>query len=190
MVSGTGVIIGEDLIEGHSCTMCVVLLVTVGVGVLGTVQVNREPEVARQPRGITLRSMRTEIINHAKERTESLSWYSGDQLGQLMGILKERYCQDTLVQLLRRIAIMIENRIRCSGDDRVRSEFFDLVTGCDCSLYEAKVAHELEYQVVKPSCARQRETRGIELSRASTEKLVELGSDKPRLRSSTVVRWR
>ena len=34
------VIIGEDLIEGHSCTMCVVLLVTVGVGVLGTVQVN------------------------------------------------------------------------------------------------------------------------------------------------------
>ena len=37
VVSGTGVIIGEDLIEGHSWTMGVVLLVTVGVGLLGCV---------------------------------------------------------------------------------------------------------------------------------------------------------
>ena len=31
VVSGTGVIIGEDLFESHSWTMGVVLLVTVGV---------------------------------------------------------------------------------------------------------------------------------------------------------------
>ena len=34
VVSGTGVTIGEDLSEGHSWTMGVVLLVTVGVGLL------------------------------------------------------------------------------------------------------------------------------------------------------------
>ena len=37
MVSGTGVIIGEDLIEGHSGTMGVVLRVTIGVGLLSCV---------------------------------------------------------------------------------------------------------------------------------------------------------
>ena len=37
VVSGTGVIIGEDLFEGHSWTMGVVLLVRVGVGLLGCV---------------------------------------------------------------------------------------------------------------------------------------------------------
>ena len=77
MVSGTGVIIGEDLLEGRSWTMGVVLLVTVGVGLLscvcavfdphlptGNVHVTREPEVAWQPSGMTLRSTRNEIINH------------------------------------------------------------------------------------------------------------------------------
>ena len=34
VVSGTGVIIGEDLFEGHSCAMGVMLLVTVGVVLL------------------------------------------------------------------------------------------------------------------------------------------------------------
>ena len=37
VVSFTGVIIGEDLIEGHSWTMGVVLFVTVGVGLLSCV---------------------------------------------------------------------------------------------------------------------------------------------------------
>ena len=37
MVSGTGVITGEDLIEGHSWKMGVVLLDTVGVGLLSCV---------------------------------------------------------------------------------------------------------------------------------------------------------
>ena len=78
VVSGTGVIIGEELFEGHIWTMNVcVLLITVGVGLLccmcavfdphlptGTVHVTREPEVAWQPSGMTLRSMRNEIINH------------------------------------------------------------------------------------------------------------------------------
>ena len=90
----------EDLFEGHSWTMGVVLLVTVGVALLscacavfdphlptGNVHVTREPEVARQPSGMTLRSTRAEIINYVKERTWSLSLYSGDQLGQLMVML-------------------------------------------------------------------------------------------------------
>ena len=37
VVSGTGVIIREDVIEGHSWTMGVVLLVTVGAGLLSCV---------------------------------------------------------------------------------------------------------------------------------------------------------
>ena len=37
VISGTGVIIGEDLMEGHSWPMGVVLLVTVGVGLLSCV---------------------------------------------------------------------------------------------------------------------------------------------------------
>ena len=79
--SGTGVIIGEHLIDGHSWTMGVVLLVTVGVGTaqlcvlysIRTCQLGNVPEVARQPRGITLTSTRTKIINHSKrEDVESL----------------------------------------------------------------------------------------------------------------------
>ena len=101
------------------------------------VHVTREPEVARQLRGMTLRSMRNEIINHAKERTWSLSWYSGDEQEQLIEMLNARYGRDSLVQLLRRIAIMSENQARCSGDDRVWSEFFDWVTGGDDYLYKS-----------------------------------------------------
>ena len=56
----------------------------------GNVHVTREPEVERQPRRMTLRSMRKDIINHAKERTWSLSWYSGDQLWQLIEMLSKR----------------------------------------------------------------------------------------------------
>ena len=153
VVSGTGVIIGEDLCEGHSWTMGVALLVTVGVVLLscacavldphlptGNVHVTREPEVARQQSCTTLRSMRTDIINHVNGRTWSLSWYSEDQLWQLMVMLNARYCRrDTLVQLLRRIAIMSENQTMCSGDDRVWGEFFDCVTGGDGYLYESKL---------------------------------------------------
>ena len=71
--------------------MGVVLLTTVGVGLLrcvcavfdphlstGNVHVTREPEVARQPSGMILRIMRVKIISNAKERTWSLSWFSGD----------------------------------------------------------------------------------------------------------------
>ena len=76
--------------------MGVVSLVTVGVGLLGcacavfdphlptgTVHVTREPEVAWQPSGMTLRSMRNEIINHLNV-TKRETWYSGDELRQLM----------------------------------------------------------------------------------------------------------
>ena len=81
MVSGTGLTIGEDLFESHSWTTGVVSLITVGVGLLscvcavfnphlpkGSVQVTREPEVTRQPSGLTMRSMRNEIIHHLREK--------------------------------------------------------------------------------------------------------------------------
>ena len=80
VVSGTEVIIGEDLIEGQSWTIGVVLLVTIGVVLLSGAcivhdshlptgrTVTREPEVARQPSCMTPRSMRAEIMNHVKER--------------------------------------------------------------------------------------------------------------------------
>ena len=73
VVSGTGKTIGEDLLKGHSWTtgVGVVLLITVGVGLLGCVCCIRsapanwksttgEPKVARLPRGMTLESMRTD----------------------------------------------------------------------------------------------------------------------------------
>ena len=73
VVSGTGVIIGEDPFEGHSWTMGVVLLVPVGVGLLSCVCAVFDPHLpTRQPRGMTLRSMRIKIINHPKEEMWSL----------------------------------------------------------------------------------------------------------------------
>ena len=59
VISGTRLTTGEDLFEGHSWTMSVVLLVTVRVGLLSRVcavfdpvlptgNVTREPEVAKQ----------------------------------------------------------------------------------------------------------------------------------------------
>ena len=46
-----------------------------------------------------------------------------------MKMLNAQYCRDTLAQLLWCIAIMSENQTRCGSDDRVQSEFFDLITG-------------------------------------------------------------
>ena len=114
VVTGTGVIIGEDLIEGQSWTIGVVLLVTVGVVLLSCAcfvhyshlptgrTVTREPEVARQPCCMTPRSMRAEIMNHVKER------------------------QGSLVQLLRRIATMSEDQVKCIYNSRVCGEFFSI----------------------------------------------------------------
>ena len=96
VVSSTEVIIGEDLIEGQSWTIGVVLLVTVGVVLPGCACIvcyshlptegyaTREPEVAEQQSVMSPRSMRADNIDHVKERTWILSWCSGDQLWQLM----------------------------------------------------------------------------------------------------------
>ena len=67
--------------------------------------------------------MRIKIINHAKEKTWSLSWYSGRHLGQLME-LNAQYDQDTLVQFLQHVTSTNENQTWCSCDDRVWGEFF------------------------------------------------------------------
>ena len=63
-------------------------------------------------------------IDHEKERTGNLSWYSDDQLWQLMEISNTWYCRDALVQFLRG-AIMSENQTMCSGEDSVWSEVLD-----------------------------------------------------------------
>ena len=54
-------------------------------------------------------------------------------------MLSTRYCRDTLVQFLRRIAIMSEDRNMCNCEYRVDSEFFDWVTGGDDYLYESEL---------------------------------------------------
>ena len=188
VVSGTGDIIGEDLIEGQSWTIGVVLLVPVGVVLLSCAStvhsshlpteghVTREPEVAREPSCVTPRSMQADIINRMRVRTWNLSWDSGDQLWQLM-VLLARYCRDTLLQFLRHIAIMSEDQTMCSCNHRVCSGFFQLGTDCDDYLYGSRVAHDwntelIEYTsgahhsqnkiVTEPQVA-MKETRGIEL---------------------------
>ena len=83
--------------------MGVVLLVTVGVVLLscacvvcdphlptGNVHVTREPEVAPQLSCMSPRTRRD--IDHVKERTWILSWYSGDQLWQLMMLNTRSFC--------------------------------------------------------------------------------------------------
>ena len=74
VISGIGVTIQEDLVEGQSWTMGVVLLVTVGVVLLGCAGIVRyghlpigrtvtgEPGVATLPSRMTLRSMPAKIM--------------------------------------------------------------------------------------------------------------------------------
>ena len=152
--------------EQGSWTMGVVLLETVGVGLLscvcaifdqhlsiGNVHVTGEPEVARQPRGMTLRSMRIKIINRPKEKMWSLSRYSGDQLKQLMISNKRSSC-GKLVQLLRYNAIMSENQINVCPILVLSWNSIGLqvamTTGTNPKL---RVAHELECQVVRSAGA-------------------------------------
>ena len=76
VVSGTALIFGEDLIEGQSWTMGVVLLVKVGVGLLcyaravfdphlptGNVHVTREPAIAKQW-SMSSRAMQDDDLDH------------------------------------------------------------------------------------------------------------------------------
>ena len=125
VISGTGVTTGEYMFEGQGWTKGVVLLGTVGVVMLSCAGIVRyghlptgrivtgEPEVATKPSRMTLGNMRAKTINHVRERTRSLSLYSGYQLGQLMVMSSTRYCRDTLVQFLRHTAMMGENRNMC-----------------------------------------------------------------------------
>ena len=167
VVSGTQVIIGEDLIEVESWTIGVMLLVTVAVELLGcaciacyphlpTGNVTREPEVAKQLSCMSPRSMRADDIDHVKERTWILSGYSGDQLWQLMMWNTRSFC-GKVVQLLRHIATMSEDQTQYICNSRGCCEF----VSWDDHLYDSRVAHELEYRVVISSCARQRETRVV-----------------------------
>ena len=100
------------------------LLVTVGVVLLNFAcmicyshlptegNVTREPDVAKQQSCMNPRSMRADDINHVKERTWILSGYSGDQLWQVMMLNTRSFCVK-LVQLLRHIATMSEDQVKC-----------------------------------------------------------------------------
>ena len=81
VLSGTEVLIGEDLIEGQTWTMGVVLLVTVGVVLLGcacavfdphlptgNVHVTREPAFAKQWSSVSPRAMQEDDLDHVNER--------------------------------------------------------------------------------------------------------------------------
>ena len=124
VVSGTEVLIGKHLIEGQSWTIGVVLLVTVRVVPLscaravfdphlptGNVNVTREPAIAKQRSCTSPRTTQDDDLDHVNERTWILSWYSGNQLWQLM-VLNTRSMCGKLVQFLRHIAIMSENQIK------------------------------------------------------------------------------
>ena len=86
VVSGTEVIVGEDLIDGQSWTIGVVLLITVGVVLLSCAcivcyshlstgrNLTREPEIAKQQSCMNSKSMRADDIDHVKERTWALGY--------------------------------------------------------------------------------------------------------------------
>ena len=122
VVSGTEEIIGEDPIEGQSWLMGVVLLVTVGVVLLscvfavfnphlptGNVHVAREPTIAKQW-NMSPRAMQDDDLDHLNttESTWILSWYSGNQVRQMM-VSNTRRLFGKLAQFLRCITIMSEN---------------------------------------------------------------------------------
>ena len=100
------------------------LLITVGVVLLscvfaaivshlptGNVHVTREPAISKQC-SMSPRAMQDDDLDHLNvtESTWILSWYSGDQLWQLM-VPNTRSLCGKLVQFLRYIAIVSENQI-------------------------------------------------------------------------------
>ena len=116
--------------------------------------------------------MQDDDIDHVKERTWILSWYSGDQLLQLIMLNTLSFVGSwysscgTLPPWVRTkpsVAAILAFAVGLS----VRSQ----VAMITCTNPKLQVAQELENQVVKPSYARQRETRGDELKRAATEEL-------------------
>ena len=132
VVSSTEVIIGEDLSECHSWKKGVVLLVTVGVVLLSCaravflihtcVHVTREPAIAKQRSCMSSRTMQNDVLDHVNERTWILSWYSGDQLWQLM-VLNTRSLCGKLVQFLRHVASTNENPTDVCPQSRVVVSF-------------------------------------------------------------------
>ena len=124
VVSGTEILIGEDQSEGQSWILGVVLLITVGVVLLscvfavivshlptGNVHVTREPAMAKQC-SMSPRAMQDDDLDHLNGTgsTWIISWYSGDQLWQLM-VSNTRSLCGKLVQFLRYIAITSGNQI-------------------------------------------------------------------------------
>ena len=99
--------------------------------------------------------MRADDIDHVKERTWILSWYSGDQLWQLMMLNTRSFC-GKLVQFLRHIATMSEDQVKCIRNSRVCCEFSDWVqvamTACTNpeSLVRSAVAADGDYELRAP----------------------------------------
>ena len=179
VVSGTEVLIGEDLTEGQSWTISVVLLVRVGVVLLscacavfdphlptGSVHVTREKAIEKQRRCMSPRTKQDDDLDHVNERTWVLSWYFGDQLSQLM-VLNTRSLCGKLAQFLRHIAIMSENQTNVCCNSRVCCGIVSWTASGDDYLYQSKAA----------ICSRKASCE-TEFARA-TKKLVVLSSREP-----------
>ena len=96
------------------------------------------------------RALQDDDLDHVNERKWILSWYSGNQLGQLRSLCGK------LVQFLRNIAIMSGNPTDVCCNSPVCRGFVAWTASGDDYLYHPKlqVTHEWECQLVKPSCAR------------------------------------
>ena len=198
MVSGTEILI-EDLSEGQSWSLGVVMLITVGVVLLscefavvvshlptGNVHVTREPAIAKQC-SMSPRAMQDDDFDHLNV-TESMgipSGYSGGQLWQLM-VLNTRSVCGKLVEFLRYIAIMSENQINTCPIVVLSWVSIGLQAAMTtCTNPQCQLAHELEYRVARSAVAADGE---IEL-RAPEEKPVELNLKNTSAEErSTVVR--
>ena len=151
----------------------------------GNVHVTREPAIAKQW-STSPRAMQDDDFDHfnVTQSTWILSWYSGDQLWQLM-VSNTRSLCGKLVQFLLYIAIVSANQINACPILVLLWVSVGLsVAMTTCTNPKCQVAHELEYRVVRSAVA----TDGEIEFRAPEEKLVELSSRTPRLKSATVVR--
>ena len=140
----------------------------------------RGPAIAKQLSCMSPRTtMQDDDLDHVNERTWILSWYSGNQLWQLI-VLNTRSLCGSLVQFLRHIAIMSENQTNVCCNSRVCCGFVGWTASGDDCLYQSKVA----------ICSRMGMPSWETESSAPREKLLGLSSGEPRLRSPTVVRLR
>ena len=140
VVSGTGVVIGEDLIEVTVARWVLRCASQLCVCCIRSALANWKGTRDKRTRDCTAAKKR-DFEKHAKRYHQPREREDVESLHDILEIscASARYGRDTLVQLLRRIAIMSENQTRYGGDDRVWNEFFDWHSGGDDYSYESKL---------------------------------------------------